>query len=116
MKNLRNWKTPITPTLQFVRILMIENIKGDARSMQRWMKLVSMALLIALAFAALGSVVVNAQGASNSSANNQVARRLMVALLRESAKTLSLKQAQILKELRTGSALADVIKAHNGDV
>ena len=95
---------------------MIETLKGDVWIMQRWMKLISMALLIALAFTALGSAAVNAQGTSNSNAGNQVARRLMVALLRESAKTLNLRQAQILKELRTGTALADVIKAHSGDV
>ncbi len=55
MKNLRNWKTPITPTLQFIPILMIETFKGDIRIMQRWMKLVSIALLIALGVTALGS-------------------------------------------------------------
>jgi len=85
--------------------------------MQRWMKLVSIALLIALGVTALGSAaIVNAQGTGNTAATNQVRRRLMVALLQESAKMLNIKQAQILKELRVGTALADVIKAHSGDV
>ncbi len=94
---------------------MINNIKGDVYTMQRWMKLVSIALLIALGVTALGSAAaVNAQGTTNAA--DQVARRLMVALLRETAKTLNVKQAEILKELRSGKALADVIKGHNGDV
>jgi polyhydroxyalkanoate synthesis regulator phasin len=81
-----------------------------------WTKIVSIAVLIALGTVMFGSTTAaNAQGAAGDG-RIRVVRALMTALLGAAEKALNLPQAALRQELGTGKTLADVIKAHGGDV
>jgi hypothetical protein len=86
---------------------------------KRWMRMVVIALLVALAFTVIGTAVVaNAQdGSGNAQPTRQaIVRQLAMALLDATESALNLTQADIVKEIAGGKTLAEVIKAHNGDV
>jgi polyhydroxyalkanoate synthesis regulator phasin len=81
-----------------------------------WTKLISIAVLIALGMVMLGdTTAVNAQGTAGDGMP-RAARVLMTALLNAAEKALGVPQATLRQELGTGKTLADVIKAHGGDV
>jgi polyhydroxyalkanoate synthesis regulator phasin len=82
----------------------------------RWMKIVSVALLIALGLTA-SVTAVDAQGNTpDDAARGRIARALMGVLMEETQKATNLSRVDILKELRDGKTLADVINAHGGTV
>jgi hypothetical protein len=86
---------------------------------KRSMKMVAIALLIALGFTVMGTVgVANAQGGNGNAqpTRQAIVRQLAAALLEATENALNLTQADIVKELGVGKTLADVIKAHNGNV
>src|SRR5438874_11329719 len=84
----------------------------------RW--IVSIALLMVLGLTAIGgATAANAQGNPPDSAQAgraQIARALMGVLMEETQKATNLTRLDILKELRDGKTLADVITAHGATV
>jgi hypothetical protein len=82
----------------------------------RWMKVVSILLLTVLGISAFGSATVaNAQG-DNTPAAQRLVRQLSLVLLEETHKATGLTNADILKELRGGKTLAEVITGHGATV
>ncbi len=84
----------------------------------RWIKVTSIALLVVLGITALGSATVtNAQDGGNTpDAGPLVRQALALVLLRETHKATGLSNADILKELRSGKTLAEVITGHGATV
>lgn len=85
----------------------------------RWMKMGTIALLVVLGFTVIGTAsVANAQGGNGNAQTTRqgITRQLAAALLDATESALNLTQADIVKETAGGKTLADVIRAHNGDV
>jgi hypothetical protein len=81
-----------------------------------WTRIASVAVLIALGTVVFGgTTTANAQGPAGDG-QIRVVRALTVALLGAAEKALNVPQATLRQELGTGKTLAEVIKAHGGDV
>ena len=81
-----------------------------------WTRIASVAVLIALGTVMFGgTTTANAQGPAGDG-QIRVVRALTVALLGAAEKALNVPQATLRQELGTGKTLAEVIKAHGGDV
>lgn len=87
----------------------------------RWMKVISVALLVVLGLSVIGSVTVTqaqggGQGGGRGGRQPGQVGTIMFVLLSETSKATKLSTVDILAEMRTGKSLADIIKANGGDV
>jgi uncharacterized protein (DUF433 family) len=90
----------------------------------RWIKVISVALLVVLGLSVIGgATVTQAQGGGQGGApggrgGGQVGQlgTVMFVLLSETSKATKLSVVDILAELRTGKSLSEIIKANGGDV
>ena len=80
--------------------------------MSRWIKRISLALIVAFGMLTFGGIsAAHAQAA----ANPQVAQLVVAATVETAATDLNIPRATLVSEL-AGRTLTDVIKAHNGDM
>jgi hypothetical protein len=87
--------------------------------MNRWIKIGSIALVVALCIMALSTA--NAQAPTPAltqpaTGRGQIIRSLANALLTAAEKATSLSQTDITAELGSGKTLADILKTHNVDI
>jgi hypothetical protein len=87
----------------------------------RWMKVISIALLVVLGLSVIGGATVTqaqggGQGGVPGGRGGGQLGTVMFVLLSETSKATKLSTVDILAELRTGKSLSDIIKANGGDV
>lgn len=87
--------------------------------MTRWTKLISIAVIAVLGLALIGAGTVYAQG-GGATAQQQGRGKLLRAVISDvldaAATALNVDKATLVKEMSTGKSLADVVKAHGGDL
>ena len=91
--------------------------------MTRWTKLISIAVIVVLGLTLVGASAVYAQGGgataqqqAQQAGRGKLLRAVMNAVLDAAATVTNVDKATLLKEMSTGKSLADVVKAHGGDI
>ena len=84
--------------------------------MNRWARMFTIALAIALGMGLCGASIVSAQAPTGQQVRGQALRIVTRALIGAAAKATKLDSAALRKELATGKSLAEVIKAHDADL
>ncbi len=82
----------------------------------RWKKVISIALLVVMGFTVLGSTSVASAQGEDPAVRRRLVGQLALVLLEETHKATNLSRIDILKELRDGKTLAEVITAHGATV